>query len=62
MHAQEPRREPHQEPAEPCPDLTALSLAELREARHPVLDEVLADLREREERPGEMLWGFNSAL
>ncbi|MEB8336248.1 FxSxx-COOH cyclophane-containing RiPP peptide [Streptomyces endophyticus] len=55
-------QEPRQEPAEPCPDLTDLSLAELREAQHPVLDAVLADLREREERPGEMLWGFNSAL
>ncbi|MGY0491830.1 FxSxx-COOH cyclophane-containing RiPP peptide [Streptomyces sp. WG-D5] len=52
----------HREPAEPGPDLTELSLAELRTAQHPVLDEVLTDLRERAERPGEMLWGFNSAL
>ncbi|MFI5659706.1 FxSxx-COOH cyclophane-containing RiPP peptide [Streptomyces sp. NPDC051684] len=56
---QPPRQAEH---VEPCPDPTELSLADLRKAEHPVLDEVLEDLREREERPGEMLWGFSSAL
>lgn len=47
---------------QPLPDLLGLGLAELRELRHPVLDEVLADLRERAARPSEMLWGFNNAM
>ncbi|RII16009.1 hypothetical protein DSC45_15590 [Streptomyces sp. YIM 130001] len=44
------------------PDLTGLALADLRDVRHPVLDQVLADLRERAARPDELLWGYNSAL
>lgn len=47
---------------EPLPDLLALDLAELGTIEHPVLREVLADLRERAEHPGEMLWGFNNSL
>ncbi|WP_330459778.1 FxSxx-COOH protein [Streptomyces sp. NBC_00820] len=46
----------------PLPDLLALDLEELRTVEHPVLQEVLAGLRERAERPSEMLWGFNSSL
>ncbi|MEU9786119.1 FxSxx-COOH cyclophane-containing RiPP peptide [Streptomyces phaeochromogenes] len=48
--------------AEPLPDLLALGLAELRTIEHPVLAEVLAELRERAEQPSEMLWGFNNAF
>ncbi|MFJ3232717.1 FxSxx-COOH cyclophane-containing RiPP peptide [Streptomyces sp. NPDC086787] len=47
---------------EPLPDVLTMSLAELRTARHPVLREVLADLRELAARPGEMLWGFSSSF
>ncbi|MFE6287365.1 FxSxx-COOH cyclophane-containing RiPP peptide [Streptomyces sp. NPDC057877] len=47
---------------EELPDLLALDLEELRTLRHPVLGEVLADLRERAMRPNEMLWGFNNAF
>ncbi|MFE3164836.1 FxSxx-COOH cyclophane-containing RiPP peptide [Streptomyces sp. NPDC059224] len=47
---------------EPLPELLELDLEELRTVRHPVLHEVLEGLRERAERPGEMLWGFNSAM
>ncbi|MEU6349553.1 FxSxx-COOH cyclophane-containing RiPP peptide [Streptomyces sp. NPDC047072] len=48
--------------AEPPPDLLAMDLAELGTVEHPVLREVLAELRERAARPGEMLWGFNSSM
>lgn len=44
------------------PDLLELDLAELRAVRHPVLDEVLADLRERAGQPSEILWGFNNSF
>ncbi|MFF1513765.1 FxSxx-COOH cyclophane-containing RiPP peptide [Streptomyces sp. NPDC058305] len=44
------------------PDLLELDLAGLRAVRHPVLDEVLADLRERAARPSEILWGFNNSF
>ncbi|WP_329220978.1 FxSxx-COOH protein [Streptomyces sp. NBC_01485] len=44
------------------PDLTALSLAELGSIQHPLLQEVLADLRERAKRPGEMLWGWTNSF
>ncbi|MEU5597197.1 FxSxx-COOH cyclophane-containing RiPP peptide [Streptomyces sp. NPDC020298] len=49
-------------PGEPLPDVLAMDLAELRTIEHPVLHEVLADLRERAAQPGEMLWGFGSAF
>ncbi|MGW2045565.1 FxSxx-COOH cyclophane-containing RiPP peptide [Streptomyces sp. NPDC001858] len=44
------------------PDLTELSLAELATIRHPLLQEVLADLRERAKRPSDVLWGFSSSF
>ncbi|MFG2310099.1 FxSxx-COOH cyclophane-containing RiPP peptide [Streptomyces sp. NPDC048566] len=44
------------------PDLLELDLAHLRSLRHPVLDEVLADLRERAGLPSETLWGFNNSF
>ncbi|WTN46587.1 FxSxx-COOH protein [Streptomyces sp. NBC_00631] len=47
---------------EPLPDLLGLDLEELRTVQHPVLRDVLEGLRERAERPSEMLWGFNNAL
>lgn len=47
---------------EPVTDVLALSLAELRTVEHPVLREVLDDLREHAARPGEMLWGYASAF
>jgi FXSXX-COOH protein len=45
---------------EELPDLEQLSLEELRTVRHPVLDEVLAELSSRIDEPTEMLWGFNN--
>ncbi|MGW4905890.1 FxSxx-COOH cyclophane-containing RiPP peptide [Streptomyces sp. NPDC004270] len=47
---------------ETLPELLDLDLEELRTIQHPVLREVLDELRERAERPSEMLWGFNSAM
>ncbi|MFE9093711.1 FxSxx-COOH cyclophane-containing RiPP peptide [Streptomyces sp. NPDC007264] len=47
---------------EPLPDLLGLDLEELRTTEHPVLSEVLADLRERATQPSEILWGFNNAF
>ncbi|MGW3496444.1 FxSxx-COOH cyclophane-containing RiPP peptide [Streptomyces sp. NPDC001020] len=47
---------------EPVPDLLELDLGELRTIEHPVLREVLAELRERASQPSEMLWGFNNAF
>ncbi|MFS8198749.1 FxSxx-COOH cyclophane-containing RiPP peptide [Streptomyces sp. CWNU-52B] len=55
-------RDDEQEAGEPLPDLLAMGLAELRTIDHPVLAEVLAELRERAEQPSEMLWGFNNAF
>ncbi|UED84209.1 FxSxx-COOH cyclophane-containing RiPP peptide [Streptomyces profundus] len=40
------------------PDVLGLSLAELREIDHPVLNTVLAELRERVARPLETMWDF----
>ncbi|MDX3852092.1 FxSxx-COOH cyclophane-containing RiPP peptide [Streptomyces sp. AK02-01A] len=48
-------------PAE-LPDLLELDLEALRTLTHPVLAEVVADLRGRAEQPREMLWGFNNAF
>ncbi|MFF5721577.1 FxSxx-COOH cyclophane-containing RiPP peptide [Streptomyces buecherae] len=47
--------------AGPLPDVLGLDLATLRTLEHPVLDEVLGDLRDRVAQPREMLWAFNSA-
>ncbi|MFJ2827463.1 FxSxx-COOH cyclophane-containing RiPP peptide [Streptomyces sp. NPDC087263] len=47
---------------EDLPDLLELDLASLRTVQHPVLAEVLAELRERAGQPSEMLWGFNNAF
>ncbi|WLQ40701.1 FxSxx-COOH protein [Streptomyces laculatispora] len=44
------------------PDLLGLDLETLRTLHHPVLAEVVADLRGRAEQPREMLWGFNNAF
>ncbi|MFE1289085.1 FxSxx-COOH cyclophane-containing RiPP peptide [Streptomyces sp. NPDC058751] len=46
----------------PVPDLLDLDLAALRTVQHPVLTEVLADLRARSGEPSEILWGFNNAF
>ncbi|MGS2590373.1 FxSxx-COOH cyclophane-containing RiPP peptide [Streptomyces hebeiensis] len=46
----------------PLPDLLELDLATLRTLDHPVLAEVVAELRARAEQPREMLWGFNNAF
>ncbi|WP_079141856.1 FxSxx-COOH cyclophane-containing RiPP peptide [Streptomyces sp. LUP30] len=48
--------------AEPLPDLLALDLTELGTIAHPVLREVVAELRDRAGRSSETLWGFDSAL
>jgi FXSXX-COOH protein len=71
MNHDEPGRAPAPD-AEACggtgagdaelPQLLDLELSELRTVEHPVLDEVLAGLRERVAEPTEMLWGFNSAF
>ena len=50
------------EAGEELPDLLSLRLDDLRTVQHPVLNEVLADLRERAGQPSEMLWGFNNAF
>ncbi|MFI5824832.1 FxSxx-COOH cyclophane-containing RiPP peptide [Streptomyces rishiriensis] len=47
---------------EPLPDLLALDLAELGTIGHPVLREVVAELRDRAGRSSETLWGFDSVL
>ncbi|MCD7439230.1 FXSXX-COOH protein [Streptomyces lincolnensis] len=44
------------------PDLLALNLADLRTIQHPVLAEVLEELRDRAVEPTEMLWGFNNSF
>jgi FXSXX-COOH protein len=46
---------------EPLPDLLGLSLGELRRLDHPVLNEVLDELRDRMVTPGETLWQFSQA-
>ncbi|MEU9620303.1 MULTISPECIES: FxSxx-COOH cyclophane-containing RiPP peptide [unclassified Streptomyces] len=47
---------------EALPDLLGLDLEALRTLDHPVLSEVVADLRGRAEQPREMLWGFTNAF
>lgn len=49
-------------PGAPLPDPLELDLAELRTVQHPVLSEVLEDLRERAGRPTETLWAFDSSF
>ncbi len=44
---------------ERLPDLLGLDLEGLRTLRHPVLDEVLADLRARIDQPAETLWAHS---
>lgn len=47
------------EEAGPLPDLLGLSLAELRTLDHPVLREVLAELRARVVSPSDTAWHFD---
>ncbi|MBP0461196.1 FxSxx-COOH cyclophane-containing RiPP peptide [Streptomyces montanisoli] len=47
--------------ADALPDLSEIDLETLRTLDHPVLTEMVAELRERAERPREMLWGFTSS-
>lgn len=47
---------------EPLPDLLALDLAQLGTIDHPVLREVLGELRARAAEPSEMLWGFDNSF
>ncbi|MFF0588038.1 FxSxx-COOH cyclophane-containing RiPP peptide [Streptomyces sp. NPDC003781] len=47
---------------EPLPDLLALDLAQLGTIEHPVLREVLGELRARAAEPSEMLWGFDNSF
>lgn len=49
-------------PAAPLPDLLALDLAELGSIDHPVLREVLGELRARASEPSDMLWGFDNSF
>ncbi|MCA1223738.1 FxSxx-COOH cyclophane-containing RiPP peptide [Streptomyces sp. 8L] len=46
----------------PLPDLSEVDLETLRTLDHPVLAEMVGELRERAERPREMLWGFTNAF
>lgn len=56
-------REPARHEAEaPLPDLLTLDLAELGSIEHPVLREVLGELRARAAEPSEMLWGFDNSF
>jgi FXSXX-COOH protein len=48
--------------ARPLPDLLALDLAELGTIEHPVLREVLQELRARAAEPSEMMWGFDNSF
>lgn len=48
--------------AVPLPDLLTLDLAELGSVDHPVLREVLGELRARAAEPSEMLWGFDNSF
>ncbi|WP_037841044.1 FxSxx-COOH cyclophane-containing RiPP peptide [Streptomyces sp. NRRL F-5126] len=50
-----------EEAAGALPDLSEVDLETLRTLDHPVLTEMVAELRERAERPREMLWGFTSS-
>jgi len=45
---------------EELPDLVSLDLEELRNVDHPVLRDLVDELRERAVRPGETLWRFDS--
>ncbi|MCQ4200333.1 FxSxx-COOH protein [Streptomyces coelicoflavus] len=47
---------------EPLPDLLELDLAQLGTIEHPVLREVLGELRARAAEPSEMLWGFDNSF
>lgn len=47
---------------EPLPDLLELDLAQLGTVEHPVLREVLGELRARAAEPSEMLWGFDNSF
>ncbi|MEU9346812.1 FxSxx-COOH cyclophane-containing RiPP peptide [Streptomyces sp. NPDC048278] len=47
---------------EPLPDLLDLDLGDLKGVDHPVLREVLAELRARAVRSSQTLWGFNNAF
>ncbi|MFU0243437.1 FxSxx-COOH cyclophane-containing RiPP peptide [Streptomyces scabiei] len=47
---------------EPLPDLLELDLAQLGTLDHPVLREVLGELRARAAEPSEMLWGFDNSF
>ncbi|HET9383485.1 MAG TPA: FxSxx-COOH cyclophane-containing RiPP peptide [Streptomyces sp.] len=49
-------------PAPPLPDLLTLDLAQLGSIDHPVLREVLGELRARATEPSEMLWGFDNSF
>ncbi|MEU4654499.1 FxSxx-COOH cyclophane-containing RiPP peptide [Streptomyces sp. NPDC023723] len=47
---------------EPLPDLLTLDLAELGTVDHPVLREVLRELRARAAEPSDMMWGFDNSF
>ncbi|MEV5881550.1 FxSxx-COOH cyclophane-containing RiPP peptide [Streptomyces sp. NPDC052020] len=49
-------------PGEPLPDLLTLDLAELGTLEHPVLREVVGELRARAAERSEMLWGFDNSF
>ncbi|MEU9759747.1 FxSxx-COOH cyclophane-containing RiPP peptide [Streptomyces sp. NPDC047985] len=49
-------------PGGALPELLELDLEALRTLDHPVLREVVADLRGRAGQPRETLWGFTSAF
>ncbi|WP_433892393.1 FxSxx-COOH cyclophane-containing RiPP peptide [Streptomyces sp. CA-111067] len=49
--------------AAPVPDLLGMDLEALRTTEHPVLAELVSDLRERIAAPGAgALWGFDNSM
>jgi FXSXX-COOH protein len=46
----------------PLPDLTEVDLETLRTLDHPVLADMVTELRERAERPRETLWAFGNSF
>jgi FXSXX-COOH protein len=46
-----------------APDVLGLDLESLRTVEHPVLAELVADLRRRVDAPGaDALWGFDNSM
>ncbi|WP_436738892.1 FxSxx-COOH cyclophane-containing RiPP peptide [Streptomyces sp. BBFR102] len=62
VHQIPPARPPALEGAAVLPDLLDLDLESLRTLDHPVLTELLDDLRDRTSAPGETVWTFDNSF